>query len=170
MADPLRNNPTIWLRMCHNNIWQPPLIAYVRMLPPVMEAVCSRTALPLRVVWRQPVRQYIDWQNRFDDLIFSAASQTGVPASLLKEYFCPRESVLARHEYGSPGGRAGTKTDGGADTVLTWNPSFYEQFCPSVLDQSVCKGKIYPNPEENWQGIGLDELELSLARCACPKR
>ncbi len=36
-----------------------------------------------------------DWQNRFDDIIFSTAQQTGVPAKLLEEYFCPRESILA---------------------------------------------------------------------------
>ena len=57
-------------------------------------------------------------------------------------------------------------TAGGADAVLTWNPSFYEQFCPSVLDGSVCKTKIYPNPEEEWQGIGLDESERSHLRDA----
>ena len=47
-----------------------------------------------------------------------------------------------------------------------WNPSFYEQFCPSVLDQSVCKTKIYPNPEDVWQGMGLGEVERSLLRGA----
>jgi hypothetical protein len=57
-------------------------------------------------------------------------------------------------------------TDGGADAILTWNPSFYEQFCPSVLDQSVCKIKIYPNPEVEWQGIALDETERSILRGA----
>ncbi len=55
-------------------------------------------------------------------------------------------------------------TEGGADAVLMWNPSFYEQFCPSVLDQSICKKKIYPQPEDNWQGIGLDDFERSLLK------
>jgi hypothetical protein len=107
-----------------------------------------------------------DWQNRFDDLIFSAARQTGVPASLLKNIFA-RESQFWPGTYsGHPEAGLGQMTDGGADVVLTWNPSFYEQFCPSVLDKSVCKIKIYPNPEEEWQGIGLDEAERSLLRGA----
>jgi hypothetical protein len=107
-----------------------------------------------------------DWQNRFDGLIFSTALQTGVPAQLLKNNFA-RESqfwpgALAQHSEAG----LGQMTDGGADSVLMWNPSFYEQFCPSTLDQSVCKSKIYPQPEENWQGIGLDKAERSLLRGA----
>ena len=58
----------------------------------------------------------------------------------------------------------GQMTDGGADAVLMWNPSFYEQFCPSVLDQSECKSKIYPQPEDTWQEMGLDDVERSLLR------
>jgi hypothetical protein len=110
-----------------------------------------------------------DWQNRFDDLIFSAAQQTGVPAQLLKNIFA-RESqfwpgaMASRQEAG-----LGQMTDGGADAVLMWNPPFYEQFCPSVLDQSECKSKIYPQPEDTWQGIGLDDVERSLLRSALVK-
>jgi len=106
------------------------------------------------------------WQNRFDTLIFSAAQQTGVPASLLKNIFA-RESQFWPGTYASHlEAGLGQMTDGGADVVLTWNPSFYEQFCPSVLDQSVCNTKIYPNPEDQWHGIGLDEVERSLLRGA----
>jgi len=57
-------------------------------------------------------------------------------------------------------------TVGGADAVLMWNPSFYEQFCPSVLDQSVCRTKIYPRPEEDWQEIGINDAARSILRNA----
>jgi hypothetical protein len=57
-------------------------------------------------------------------------------------------------------------TDGGADVVLTWNPSFYEQFCPTVLDQSVCKNKIYPKPADSWQNLALNEANRAILRGA----
>ena len=107
-----------------------------------------------------------DWQNRFDGQIFSAARQTGAPAQLLKNIFA-RESqfwpgAMATHSEAG----LGQMTDGGADVVLMWNPSFYEQFCPTTLDQAVCKSKIYPQPEDEWQGIALDKAERSLLRGA----
>ena len=107
-----------------------------------------------------------DWQNRFDELIFSAAQQTGVPARLLKNIFARESQFWPGTADGHPEVGLGQMTDGGADAVLMWNPSFYEQFCPSVLDQSVCKAKIYPQPEDNWLGIGLDEAERSFLRSA----
>jgi hypothetical protein len=109
------------------------------------------------------------WQNRFDDLIFTAAQKTGVPASLLKNIFA-RESQFWPGTYaGHAEAGLGQMTDGGADVVLTWNPSFYEQFCPSVLDETTCKTKIYPNPGPTWQGIGLDESKRSILRGALIK-
>jgi len=108
----------------------------------------------------------LDWQNRFDPLIFSTARQTGVPAPLLKNIFARESQFWPGTNVGHPEAGLGQMTEGGADVVLTWNPSFYEQFCPTVLDQSVCKGKIYPNPEVAWHGIGLDEGERSLLRGA----
>lgn len=107
-----------------------------------------------------------NWQNRFDDLIFTAAQQTGVPAELLKNIFARESQFWPGSMTGHPEAGLGQMTDGGADAVLTWNPSFYEQFCPSVLDLSVCSTKIYPKPEGDWQGIGLDDKERSLLRGA----
>ena len=108
----------------------------------------------------------IDWQNQYDNQIFSAAQQTGVPAVLLKRIFARESQFWPGHADDHPEAGFGQMTDGGADTVLTWNPSFYEQFCPSVLDQSVCKTKIYPLPETGWEGIGLAESERSMLRNA----
>jgi hypothetical protein len=107
-----------------------------------------------------------EWQNRFDTLIFDAALQTGIPARLLKNIFARESQFWPVKIPGHPEVGLGQMTNGGADTILIWNPSFYEQFCPSILDQSICKTKIYPQPEEGWQGIGLDEVERSLLRSA----
>jgi len=84
----------------------------------------------------------------------------------LKKIFARESQFWPGTNVGHPEAGLGQMTDGGADAVLTWNPSFYEQFCPSVLDQSVCKTKIYPNPEDEWQGIALDETDRSLLRGA----
>jgi hypothetical protein len=106
------------------------------------------------------------WQNRFDDLIFTAARQTGVPALLLKNIFA-RESQFWPGALSSPmEAGLGQMTVGGADAVLLWNPSFYEQFCPSILDESICKTRIYPEPEQDWQAIGLNDAARSILRNA----
>jgi hypothetical protein len=107
-----------------------------------------------------------EWQNRFDTLIFEAAQQTGVPARLLKNIFARESQFWPVKIPGHPEVGLGQMTGGGADTILIWNPSFYEQFCPSVLDQTICRTKIYPQPEDEWQGIGLDEVERSLVKSA----
>jgi len=78
------------------------------------------------------------WQNRFDPLILKVAEETGLPAQLMKNLFAqesqfwPGEFRIAR-EYG-----LGQLTDMGADTVLLWNQSFFNEFCPLVFDSSVC--------------------------------
>jgi hypothetical protein len=107
-----------------------------------------------------------EWQNRYDSLIFSAAQQTGVPAQLLKNIFARESQFWPGAITGHTEAGLGQMTEGGADVVLMWNPSFYEQFCPSVLDQSVCGSKIYPQPETDWEYMGLHEIERSLLRKA----
>jgi hypothetical protein len=89
------------------------------------------------------------WQNRFDELILQVAGNTGVPAQLMKNLFA-RESqfwpgVFRRvDEVG-----LGQLTEKGADTTLLWNASFYDQFCPLVLEASVCeKGYARLQPDE----------------------
>jgi hypothetical protein len=107
-----------------------------------------------------------DWQNRFDDLIFSASRQTGVPARLLKNIFARESQFWPGAMAGPTEAGLGQMTKGGADAVLMLNPSFYEQFCPTILDQSICKTKIYPEPEEDWQEIGLNDSARSILRNA----
>jgi hypothetical protein len=110
-----------------------------------------------------------DWQNSFDDTILKAANDAGIPAQLLKNLFS-RESqfwpgmINRVTEVG-----LGQLTDNGADTALLWNPSFYEQFCPLVLADSVCR-KGYPQLQPNEQAMLRGALVSSAdAYCAnCP--
>jgi hypothetical protein len=84
-----------------------------------------------------------EWQNRFDAMIFKVADETQVPAQLLKNLFS-RESQFWPGVFrnGKDVG-LGQLTEDGADTALLWNPSFYRQFCPLVLDKDTCEQRVY---------------------------
>jgi hypothetical protein len=90
----------------------------------------------------------IEWQNQFDDQIMQVAIDTNVPAQLLKNLFAqesqfwPGEFRTA-NEFG-----LGQITDNGADALLLWNPSFYNEFCPLVLTEDQCSvGYLKLDPE-----------------------
>ena len=81
----------------------------------------------------------VEWQNRFDDEIVKAANDTGIPAHLLKNVFA-RESQIWPGIYTSyKEAGLGQLTENGADTMLLWNPAFYHQYCPLVLNQKYCE-------------------------------
>jgi len=93
-----------------------------------------------------------EWQNRFDDLILAAAQETGVPAQLLKNLFSRESQFWPGMVTGTPEVGLGQLTENGADTALLWNPSFYEQFCPLVLDKELCKTR-YPQLKPGVQAL-----------------
>jgi hypothetical protein len=80
----------------------------------------------------------IDWQNRFDDVIFAAAQDPSVPGYLLKSIFGRESQFWPIQTNGKPEVGLGHMTDNGADTTLLWNHPFFTQFCPSVLDPASC--------------------------------
>ncbi len=82
--------------------------------------------------------EVVAWQNQFDNEIFNTALETGIPAQLLKNIFS-RESQFwpgIYHSYKEAG--LGQLTENGADTVLLWNPDFFDQYCPLALHQDRC--------------------------------
>ena len=92
------------------------------------------------------------WQNQFDAHIVEVASQTGVPAQLMKNLFAQESQFWpgvfrVPYEFG-----LGQITDNGADAVLLWNNSFFEQFCPLVLTQSAC--------DKGYLGLGSENQAL----------
>ncbi len=106
-----------------------------------------------------------EWQNQFDGLILSTAKETGVPARLIKNLFA-RESQFwpgifqANEDVG-----LGQLTENGADTTLFWNPSFYNQFCPLVMDSDIC-GAGYMNLDEETQ-IALRRALVGSVNATC---
>lgn len=110
--------------------------------------------------------QVVAWQNQFDTEIIQVAQDTGVPAQLLKNVFS-RESQFwpgIYQNYKEAG--LGQLTEKGADTVLLWNPSFFEQFCPLVLHQSRCD-LAFGNLSEGEQAMLRGAL-VRKVNAACP--
>lgn len=107
------------------------------------------------------------WQNQFDSPILDVARETGLPAQLMKNLFAQESQFwpgvfrVAR-EYGF-----GQITDMGADTILLWNASFFDQFCPLVLDDEVC-GRGYLRLQEEERAILRGALAVN-ANADCPQ-
>lgn len=111
----------------------------------------------------------VEWQNQFDELILSTAKETGVPARLIKNLFA-RESQFWPGIFQDVGDAGlGQLTENGADATLFWNRSFYNQFCPLVMDAEVC-GNGYMNLETEQQAVLCGALVSSVnATCeTCP--
>ena len=122
-----------------------------------------------------------EWQNQFDYQILEAAASTGVPAQLMKNIFA-QESQFWPGAFKDPKEFGlGQLTDNGAETILLWNQSFFNQFCPQVLDKSTCKrGYVYLDQENQALlrgalaakasvdcpscslGIDLDKIDFSI--------
>jgi hypothetical protein len=104
-----------------------------------------------------------DWQNRFNESIFSAAQVTGIPAQLIKNLFARESQFWPEATNGHPEAGLGQMTNAGADSTFLWNPIFFEQFCPSILPSDSCK-KGY----SNLTSIQRAELRNNLVDEACP--
>jgi hypothetical protein len=111
-----------------------------------------------------------DWQNRFDKLIFKVSKKNEFPAQLLKNLFSRESQFWPGVFRNSDDVGLGQLTDGGADTMLLWNPSFYSQFCPLILTERVCNAKGYANLKPKQQSLLRGALIGSVdARCTdCP--
>lgn len=108
------------------------------------------------------------WQNQFDEIILNVAKDTGVPAHLLKNLFAIESQfwpgISGKNDVG-----LGQLTEHGADTALLWNPPFFKQFCPLVMDSETCsKGYLYMG-EENRGYLRLALINAVNATCeTCP--
>jgi hypothetical protein len=106
------------------------------------------------------------WQNQFDQRILQVSKENGIPAQLLKNLFAQESQFwpgvfIVPYEFG-----LGQITDNGADAVLLWDTSFFEQFCPLVLANDACaRGYLKLKPDE--QAILRGALALE-AKADCP--
>lgn len=109
------------------------------------------------------------WQNQFNQQILQVAKATGVPGQLLKNVFA-QESQFWPGAFKDPKEFGlGQITDNGAEALLLWNNSFYNQFCPLVLDKSVCeRGYVYLSTENQAILRGALAVEAKADCSACP--
>lgn len=112
--------------------------------------------------------EVIVWQNQFDDQIMQVATETKVPAQLLKNLFA-QESQFWPGVYRQPMEFGlGQITDNGADALLLWNPSFFNQFCPLVLSQDQCSSgylKMDAATQALLRGALATSAEADCASC-----
>jgi hypothetical protein len=106
-----------------------------------------------------------EWQNQFDTHIIDVAKQTGVPAQLMKNLFA-QESQFWPGMFKTDHIGLGHLTEQGAEALLLWNPSFYNQFCPLVLDKSICQ-KGYVHLTSDQQAALRGALAVK-AKTDCP--
>jgi hypothetical protein len=99
--------------------------------------------------------EVIAWQNQFDGIILNIGRDTGVPAHLLKNLFAKESQFWPGTSLKNDVG-LGQLTEQGADTTLLWNPPFFNQFCPLVMDSAECS-KGY---------LGLDSTQQEYVRLA----
>jgi hypothetical protein len=112
--------------------------------------------------------QVLEWQNQFDARIIQSALETGVPAQLMKNLFAQESQFWpgmfrVPYEYG-----LGQLTDKGADTILLWNASFFDQFCPLVLAQDACNGgylSLLPADQAILRGALALQAKADCANC-----
>lgn len=109
-----------------------------------------------------------NWQNQFDEIILNNARDTGVPAHLLKNLFAIESQFWPGAQPKTDIG-LGQLTEHGADTTFLWNPPFFNQFCPLVMDSTECsKGYLHLDDEQQYY-LRLALIDSVNATCTdCP--
>ncbi len=108
------------------------------------------------------------WQNQFNEIILNVAKDTGVPAHLLKNMFAIESQFWPGATLKTDIG-LGQLTEEGADSTLLWNPPFFIQFCPLVMDSAECsKGYLGLNSDQQ-EYLRLSLIDAVNANCEnCP--
>lgn len=108
------------------------------------------------------------WQNQFNAEIVRVAEDTGVPAQLLKNIFSKESQFWPGFSVNYQEAGLGHLSDLGADTVLLWNPSFFSQFCPLVLDTTRCQqgfGNLDLAEQEMLRGALVQKVNAACPEC-----
>jgi len=110
-----------------------------------------------------------EWQNQYNDAIYSYANTNNIPANLMKRLIL-RESQFWPGVYPGNSNEVGLAqiTENGADTLLLWNKAFYQDFCPNVFGQAGCsKGFSFLSDEKQalLKGALLQSVNATCTDC-----
>ncbi len=109
------------------------------------------------------------WQNQFDAEILRVSKATGVPGQLLKNIIAQESQFWPGTFDVSTEHGLGRMTEMGADTVLLWNPSFFQEFCPLVLGNQACQnGYANLGPSDQALVRGALVVEVGTGCPDCP--
>jgi hypothetical protein len=109
-----------------------------------------------------------EWQNQFDEIIMQVAKDTGVPAHLVKNLFATESQFWPGNSVKNDVG-LGQLTEHGADTAFLWNPPFFRQFCPLVMDSEECDKGYLNLDEEQMEYVRQSLISAVNATCeTCP--
>lgn len=109
------------------------------------------------------------WQNRFDNLIMQAAEETSIPAIMLKRLFAHESQFWPGVFNEGTDVGLGQLTVDGADIAFLWNPIFFEEFCPLILENEDCEaGYIHLDPEQQERLRGALVHSVNATCDTCP--
>ena len=110
-----------------------------------------------------------EWQNQFDARIVEVAKDTGVPGQLMKNLFAQESQFWPGVFTSTDHIGLGHLTDNGAEVLLLWNPTFFNQFCPLVLESGICqRGYVRLNSEEQALLRGALAMQAESECTDCP--
>ena len=109
----------------------------------------------------------LEWQNQFDEYIWLASREHGIPPKILKtvieieSQFWPGNARFYLDEFG-----LGQLNQLGMDVLLRRDPSFYQSICPSVLsDCSRPYISLEPQQQAMIRGAAVRLADASCADC-----
>jgi hypothetical protein len=132
---------------------------------------CPAGGLSLSLDWptacglEKATPKMIEWQNQYDDYIWLASKDYGIPPKILKtlfeieSQFWPGNSRFYVDEFG-----LGQLNQLGVDVLLRRDPALYQQVCPSVLSNCTSPYVSLPPVEQAMIRGAL----TSLTDASCP--
>ncbi len=132
---------------------------------------CPTGGLSLSLDWptacglEKATPKMIEWQNQYDDYIWLASKDNGIPPRILKtmfeieSQFWPGNSRFYVDEYG-----LGQLNQLGVDVLLRRDPSLYQQVCPGVLANCTSPYVSLPPVEQAM----IRGAVTSLTDASCP--
>jgi hypothetical protein len=109
----------------------------------------------------------IEWQNQFDDYIWLASKNQGIPPKVLKtlfeveSQFWPGNSRFYLDEFG-----LGQINQLGVDVLLRNDPSIYQRVCPTVLaDCAIPYVSLEPSQQALIRGAVVQSVDATCPTC-----